>query len=94
MTDFAADFAALVREVVPAVDAVAAERLEAELRRRYGGDRVLILERRPVTVEQINDRLRARVPVAAMVDDLGVSRATIYRMLGTGRRKKSQGRGA
>lgn len=85
--DFAAEFVALAREVA-AVSPDAGARLEAELRARYAGAPVKILERPPVTLERINAVLRQGKPVRVAADELGVSRMTIYRALGAG--KKSQ----
>lgn len=87
--DVAAEIAALAREVAPALDAAAAARLEHAIRARWGGERVPILERAPVTLEQIDQRLRARMPVTEIAEDVGLSRATIYRMLRPSEGKKS-----
>lgn len=78
--DFAAELAALVRDVAPEALAAAA-RIEREVRARYGGQQVRIAERPPLTLHAIDERLRQRMPVAAIATDLGVSRRTIYRHL-------------
>ena len=87
--DFAAEFVALAREVAE-IDASASVRIEAELRRRYGGEQVRIAERAPLTLSVIDGLLRERKPVRQVANELGVSRATIYRHIGR-KNIKSQG---
>jgi len=82
MTDFAQQFVALVREVAPEA-APAAALIERELRDRFGGQRVRIDARAPLTLEAIDERLRQRMRVVEIAEDLGVSRWAIYRMLRT-----------
>lgn len=89
--DFAAEFVALAREVAD-VSPDAGARLEAELRARYAGSQVRIAERPPLTLDAIDGLLRQRKPVRAVAVELGVSRATIYRMIGNGRRKSQPAR--
>lgn len=84
--DFAVQFVALVREVAHTGDDTCA-RIEAEIRRRFGGEQVRIAERPPLTLERIDAALRERKPVRVVASELGVSRATIYRYLGKPRKK-------
>lgn len=80
--DFACEIVGLMREV-GGVDPAAACKVEIELRRRYGG-KVLQIERRPVvTIDDVNSALRQRKPVRVIAAETGLSRSTIYRMLGT-----------
>jgi DNA invertase Pin-like site-specific DNA recombinase len=87
MTDYAARIAAIACQAL-AADPSARENVEAALRRELGGKQVRIAERAPITVEVINAGLRARKPVAVIAQELGCSRATLYRHLG--RPRKSQ----
>ena len=76
-TDFVAQFVALARETPP-------EALESAIRSRFGGQQVRITAEpvRPApSIDDVDARLRQRMPVRAIAADLGVSRATIYRML-------------
>jgi len=86
--DFAAEFVALAREIAD-VSPDAGARLEAELRARYAGTQVRIAERPPVTLERINEVLRQGKPVRLVADELGVSRMTIYRHLGSAKKSQS-----
>lgn len=82
--DIVAEFVALAREAAPDVPQATLQRLESEIRERHGGCRVYIgvPRTRPApTIDDINARLHQSVPVSAIAKDLGVSRATIYRML-------------
>jgi len=79
-TDFATEFVALAVEIA-AVSPDAGARLEAELRARYAGRPVRISVEAPVTLERIDGLLRQRMPVREVAIHLGVSRATIYRMI-------------
>lgn len=90
MPDFVAEFVALVREHAPGVDAAAEMSIETAIRSRFGGREVRIDRQAPAarpTMGDIDDRLRQRKPVTAIAAELGVSRATIYRMLNAGRGK-------
>lgn len=78
--DIVAEFVALAREA--GVDPNAAQRMGAELRQTYGGQKVTILPREPITVEQIDAGLRMGKPVRVIAGELGCSRATLYRHLG------------
>lgn len=76
---------------VAPMDHAAIARVEAALRNEFGGSAVRIEARAPVTLEQIDAGLRQRKPVAVIAEEVGLSRATIYRMLGkkrAGNRKK------
>ncbi len=77
--DFATKCAALAVRVA-GIDQAAASRLESELRKRHGGQLVKI-ERPLVTYEMISEGLRQSKPVARIADEIGVSRATLYRRL-------------
>lgn len=95
MTDYTARIAAIVCQAL-AADPRAVPRAEAALRRELGGRQVRIAERPappPITVDAINAGLRQRKPVAAIAQEMGCSRATIYRHLARPG-KKSQAPGA
>lgn len=80
-TDFTCEIVGLMREVC-GVDTVSASRVESELRKRYGG-RAVHIERQPVvTIDEVNSALRERKPVRLIAAETGLSRSTIYRMLG------------
>lgn len=76
---------------VARVDAVALSRADQAIRREFGGTAMRIQPRAPVTVAQIDAGLRQRKPVAVIAAEVGLSRATIYRMLGRKNRTKSGG---
>jgi DNA invertase Pin-like site-specific DNA recombinase len=83
-TDFVAELVALARETPP-------ERLETVVRSRFGGQVVRITAAPPrpaLTIEDVDSRLRQRMPVTAIAADLGVSRTTIYRLLWNGKGPK------
>lgn len=56
-------------------------RCDQAIRREFGGAALRIQPRAPVTVDDIDARLRQRKPVATIAIEVGLSRATIYRML-------------
>ncbi len=76
---------------VAQVDALALSRVDQAIRREFGGAELRIQARPPVTMAQIDEGLRARKPVAMIATEVGLSRATIYRMLGRKNRKNSGG---
>lgn len=79
---------------VAKIDAMALSRADQAIRREFGGTAMRIQPRAPVTLEQIDAGLRQRKPVAAIAAEVGLSRATIYRMLGKSsikNRKKTGG---
>lgn len=80
-SDIVAEFIALARDVA-GVDPQAAKRLGDGIRHAYGGQKVIILPREPITLEQIDGGLRQGKPVRLIATELGCSRATIYRHLG------------
>ena len=80
-SDFVAEFVALARDTA-GLDDRAAQQIEARLRSDYGGQTVRIAERPPVTMEFIDTRLRERKSVREIACEAGMSRATIYRILG------------
>lgn len=84
--DHASELVRVVASVV-SLDPDAAARAEEAVRARFGGQKVRIEPRAPVTVEMIDAGLRQRLPVREIAGNLGVSRATIYRILGKSRRK-------
>lgn len=71
------------------VDRQTLARADSAIRSELGGQAVRIQYRAPVTIEDIDDRLRQRKPVALIAVEVGLSRATVYRMLGK-RTKKSR----
>ena len=71
------------------LDPVALSRADTAIRREFGGSALRIQERATVTLDDIDARLRARKPVAVIAHEVGLSRATVYRMLGK-RRSKSR----
>ncbi len=79
--DFVTEFVALARDA-GGIDDTAARAIEARLRHDYGGQKVHIAERAPVTPEFIDARLRERKSVREIAGEVGMSRATIYRLLG------------
>lgn len=79
---------------VARVDAVALSRADQAIRREFGGTAMRIQPRAPVTMEQIDAGLRLRKPVAMIAAEAGLSRATIYRMLGRNRIKNRKKSGA
>lgn len=82
--DFVADLMGLVR--LAGLEADAADRLEVQIRARWADQAVRIRAVRPVTLDDINAALRQRKPVREIADELGMSRATIYRRLNVRRR--------
>lgn len=78
-TDIVAEFVALAQG--HGVDPNAAHKLAAELRQTYGGQKVTILPREPITVAVIDAALRQGKQVRAIAHEMGCSRATIYRHL-------------
>lgn len=79
---------------VARVDAAALSRADQAIRREFGGTAMRIQPRAPVTIEQIDASLRQRKPVAVIAAEVGLSRATIYRMLGKSRIKNRRKTGA
>ena len=80
-----------ILEIVSSVAGVAPaalSRADQAIRREFGGTAVRIQPRAPVTLEQIDAGLRLRKPVAMIAAEVGLSRATVYRMLGRKNRKK------
>jgi DNA invertase Pin-like site-specific DNA recombinase len=71
------------------IDHAALARADTAIRREFGGAALRIQPKAPVTIDEIDSRLRARKPVAMIAHEVGLSRATIYRMLG---RRKSKSR--
>lgn len=81
-TDFVSEVTGLMREV-GGIDPASAAKVEVELRRRYGG-KMIQIERRPiVTLDDVNSALRQKKPVRLIAAETGLSRSTIYRMLGS-----------
>ena len=69
------------------IEPQALARCEQAIRREFGGAALRIQPRAPITIDDIDARLRQRKPVAAISVELGLSRATIYRMLARKSRK-------
>lgn len=80
-SDFVLEVVALARETAGLDDRTARE-MEARLRHAHGGRTVKIAERAPVTLAYIDAQLRERKTVRMIAGDAGVSRATIYRIIG------------
>lgn len=78
--DAAAEIAALVARIAD-VPPEAVARVETELRRSYGGQRVAILREPPLAVDRIDALLRQGLTVRQIAPRMGVDRATIYRRL-------------
>lgn len=85
--DIVTQFVALARETAGLDDSVARE-IDARIRAEHGGRTVRIAERAPVTPEFVDQRLRERKTVRMIAGEVGLSRATIYRMLGSNSFKK------
>lgn len=79
---------------VAQVDALALSRADQAIRRELGGTAMRIQPRAPVSLEQIDAGLRQRKPVAIIASEVGLSRATVYRMLGKSRMKNRKRSGA
>lgn len=85
-----------VQQIVAIVETIAPlgpvrQQVAAAIRRELGGTEVRIPLREPVTLEQINAGLFARVPVRQIASELGVSRATIYRRLSSRKSHAAKG---
>ena len=85
--DFVTEFVALARESASIDDRTARE-IEAKLRAQHGGRTVRIAERAPVTAEFVDAQLRERKSVRRIAGEVGLSRATIYRIIGANSFKK------
>ena len=86
--DFTSELVGIVQRFA-AVDAAAAQRIETEVRCRFGGQRVAISAKsatKSVTYNMVDERIRRRMSINEVARDLGVSRSTIYRLI----TKKSQ----
>lgn len=71
------------------IDASAISRADQAIRREFAGTALRIQPKAPVTIDDIDAKLRARKPVAVIAHEVGLSRATIYRMLGKSRKNKA-----
>ena len=78
--DCTAEIAALVVQVA-GMPPEAGQRIEAALRRDFGGRDVRIERVPPITRELVNAELRQGKGVAVIAQELGVCRNTIYRRL-------------
>lgn len=88
--DFVLEVIALAQQL-GTLDAKAAGKFDAELRARYGGDRVRIAPTPPLTLGQVNAELTAGKPVRVIAGERGVSRTTVYRLIwGSKSRKASK----
>jgi predicted transcriptional regulator YheO len=88
------DAVARILEIVASVSPLqepTRKRVEDAIRRELGGAELRIPRRAPVTIEQVNAGLFARRPVREIASELGVSRATIYRMLAPRKSQASRG---
>jgi len=75
-----------VREIVDIAlhTGLSADRVNAfenTLRREYGGKRVVIERKAPITLDDVNHALREQKSVKTISKQTGLSRSTIYRML-------------
>ena len=82
-----------VQEIVAIVDRLrplgeSRPAVEAAIRREFGGEEIRIPRRAPVTLEAVNAGLYAGLPVREVARDLGISRATVYRMLAAPRKSR------
>jgi len=78
--DFVSELVAIVREVTP-LSSYDAHQIEHSIRLQYGGERVRIEPKAPVSYEQIDSLQRQRKSVNVIAKELGCSRSTIYRFL-------------
>ena len=81
-----------ILQIVGATTQIAPEalaRADQAIRREFGGEALRIQPKAPVTMGDIDMRLRQRKPVALIASEMGISRATIYRMLGKSKKKAS-----
>lgn len=90
--DFVAEVVALVGEVA-ALDKPTAEKVDAEIRARFGGARVKVRFDPVVTPERAANELFKGYDVAEAAQNLGVSRQTIYRRLADYKRNRKTGQG-
>lgn len=91
-TDFVAEFVAVAGEVAK-LDSSAAEKLDQEIRARFGGQRVKVRFDPVVTPERIVSEMVKGRDVAEVSENLGVSRSTVYRRLADYKRKPKTGLG-
>jgi IS30 family transposase len=91
MPDVVARIVQLVRERIPADDAVL-RKIERDARLMMAGERHRITEnpRDAITFADVDQRLRRRMSVRQVAADLGVARSTIYRVLKNKRRPRSE----
>lgn len=80
--DFVAELLDVVEEVVP-LDDRSRSRLGQSIRLRFGGRRMRIHAEEPARVDlaAVEMRLRERKPIRVIAHEVGVDRATIYRLL-------------
>jgi hypothetical protein len=71
------------------IDHAALARADTAIRREFGGVALRIQPKAPVTIDDIDVKLRARKPVAIIAHEVGLSRATIYRMLSRKAKRKT-----
>jgi len=87
--NFVTELLDLVQETVP-LDDHSRSRLRHLIRLRFGGRRIRIHAQAPARVDlaAVETRLRERTPIRVIAQDIGVDRATIYRMLHSSRRSR------
>jgi len=86
--DFVAQLLALLTRAA-SLDEPTRKQIEKDIRTLWGGRNVRISRRYPVTLEEIDARLRERKPVREIAEELESSRATIYRRLSLKSRKRT-----
>jgi DNA invertase Pin-like site-specific DNA recombinase len=87
--DHVSDLLRIVSEATR-IDAATLARAEPAIRAEFGGSIVRIQPKAPITIEAIDQRLRQRMSVSQIADDVDCSRATIYRIIERARGRKKQ----
>ena len=87
--DVVAELLDVVQEAV-LLDDRSLSRLRQLIRFRFGGRRIRIHAEAPARVDlaAVETRLRERKPIRMIAQEIGVDRATIYRMLHSSRRSR------
>ena len=85
--DFVTSLMALI-ERSASINDETKRKIEEDIRDHWGGKKVTIASKAPLTNEQIDERLRCRMPVREIAREFGTCRSTIYRRLGVKARGK------